>query len=432
MTQGSVALGRSAAGAWGARSCRTALPWAVPILALVVLPLVPGFDTNFVRSMLSQMAIASVFAMSYNVLLGQTGLLSFGHAVYFGLGGYVAIHTLRLINGGLPVPVALVPAAGAVGGLVFGALIGSVTTRRAGTVFAMITLGLGELVTAASQMLIKFFGGEEGITANRTKGAVLVGLRFASQLEVYYLLLAWAVVAIALMYAFTRTPVGRLCNAVRDNSERAEFIGYNPQRVRFIAFTAAAMFAGIAGGMHAVNYEIVASEAVGAARSGAVLLMAFIGGIGYFAGPVVGAIVITWLQVSLSDFTLAWQLYLGILFIVIVLFAPGGLASLVMMHAPLVRGRVAHRLLPAYAVAGVPALVMLAGGSTILEISYRLATKPELGRQMTVFGLAMDVGRPWPWAVCTLLTAAGLVGLLGSFPLVRRAWQRASEALRTP
>jgi branched-chain amino acid transport system permease protein len=116
------------------------------------------------------MGIAIVFALSYNLLLGQTGLLSFGHAVYFGLGGFAAIHCMRAINAGLPIPMPLVPLVGAAAGLAFGLLFGAVTTRRAGVVFALISLGIGELVFAASRMLQGFSGGEEGITANRAHG----------------------------------------------------------------------------------------------------------------------------------------------------------------------------------------------------------------------------------------------------------------------
>ena len=100
------------------------------------------------------------------------------------------------------------------------------------------------------------------------------------------------------MHAFMRTPVGRMCNAVRDNPERAEFIGYNTQHVRFFAFAAAGLFAGLAGGLHAINYEIVAADSVSAQRSGTVLLMAYIGGVTHFVGPVVGAVTLTWLQIE--------------------------------------------------------------------------------------------------------------------------------------
>ena len=404
--------------------------WLLLAAALVVLPLVPGLDSNFMRSLLSQMSIAAVFALSFNMLLGQTGLLSFGHAVYFGLGGYIAIHAMRLINAGMPIPMPLVPLFGAAGGLFFGLLIGSVTTKRAGTVFAMITLGLGELVVAASLMLTRFFGGEEGITANRTKGPHPFGLTFASQLSVYYIIAFWTFVAIVLMYAYTRTPLGRMCNAVRDNPERAEFVGYNPQRVRFITFAVSAMFAGIAGGLHAVNYEIVAAEALGAARSGAVLLMAFIGGIGTFAGPIVGAVVITWLQVSLSDYSTAWQLYLGLFFVIMVLFAPGGLTGLVLMHLPLVRARLLHKVLPAYLVAVVPAFVMLVGAVFLLEINYRLATSPELGRKTTFLSIPVDMSKPWPWLAGIAVLLIGYVGFRRSMRLVTGAWSAAGERMQ--
>jgi branched-chain amino acid transport system permease protein len=404
--------------------------WILLAVALAVLPLVPGLDSNFTRSMLSQMGIAAIFALSFNMLLGQTGLLSFGHAVYFGLGGYIAIHAMRLINAGLPVPMPLVPLFGAAGGLFFGLLIGSVTTKRAGTVFAMITLGLGELVVAASLMLTGFFGGEEGITANRTKGPHPFGVTFATQLSVYYVIAFWVLVSIALMYAYTRTPLGRMCNAVRDNPERAEFVGYNPQRVRFITFAVSAMFAGIAGGLHAVNYEIVASESLGAARSGAVLLMAFIGGIGTFTGPILGAAVITWLQVSLSDYSTAWQLYLGLFFVIMVLFAPGGLTGLILMHVPLVRARLLHKVLPAYLAAAVPAFVLALGAVFLLEINYRLATRPELGTKTTFFSIAVDMSKPWPWLAGVAVLALGYAGFRRSMRMVAEAWNEVGERMQ--
>ena len=303
------------------------------------------------------MGIAAVFALSFNVLLGQTGLLSFGHAVYFGLGGYAAIHLMRVINQGLPLPVVVVPLAGAAAGLLFGLLFGAVTTKRAGTIFALISLGVGELVYAGTFMLHGYFGGEEGITASRTRGVVLLGLDLKSQLQVYYVIAGWGFVAAMLMRAFLRTPVGRMCNAVRDNPERAEFIGYNAQRVRFIAFAIAGLFAGIAGGLNAINYEIVAADAVSAQRSGSVLLMAYIGGIGYFAGPVLGAITLTWLQSSLSGYTSAWLLYLGLFFMVVIVFAPAGLTGLIMMHGRIARTAAFRGVALSYVVALVPLLV---------------------------------------------------------------------------
>ena len=213
------------------------------------------------------------------------------------------------------------------------------TTKKAGTIFALITLGVGELVYAATFMLPGIFGGEEGVTASRTRAPALGGLTMSSQLEVYYATALWALAAAMLIHAFMRTPVGRICNAVRDNPERAEFVGYNTRRVRFIAFAVAGLFAGLAGGLNAINYEIVAADAVSAQRSGTVLIMAYIGGASHFVGPVLGAVTITWLQSSLSGYTSAWLLYLGLFFIVVILYAPAGLAGLLLMHRRVVGTR---------------------------------------------------------------------------------------------
>jgi len=402
--------------------------WIAAAALAAVLPLVPGLDSSFSRSLLSQMGIAAVFALSYNLLLGQTGLLSFGHAVYFGLGGYAAIHLLRAVNAGLPVPIPLVPLAGAAAGLAFGIVFGALTTRRAGTIFALISLGVGEMIHAATLMLPGFFGGEEGVTASRTRAPHWLGLDFSSQLQVYYVIAFWLLVAAAAIHSFLRTPVGRMCNAVRDNPERAEFIGYNPQRVRFLAFAVAAMFAGLAGGLHAINYEIVAAESVSAERSGVVLLMVYIGGVHHFIGAILGAIAITWLQVSLSDYTTAWLLYLGLFFMAIVLYVPGGLAGLVMLHAPFVRARAVGRVLRAYALALGPALAMSLGSVTLIEMAYRRSTQSEADPRMRLFWIAMDTSTPWPWIGSAVLIAAGYLAWQWVSPRVAEAWSAAAEA----
>ena len=407
---------------------RAALRLAACAALLAALPWIPGLDGNFARSLLSQMGIAAIFAISYNLLLGQAGLLSFGHAVYFGLGGYAAIHLLRAVNGGLAIAVPFVPLAGALAGLAAGIAFGVVATRRAGTIFALITLGVGELVHAASLMLPGFFGGEEGITASRTKAPHFLGLDFGSQVQVYYLIAFWLVIAGVLALAFMRTPVGRMCNAVRDNPERAEFIGYDPQRVRFIACAVSAMLAGLAGGLHAINYEIVTSEAVGATRSGEVLLMVYIGGAHHFIGAILGAVAITWLQVSLSNYTTAWLLYLGIFFMAVILYAPGGLAAIAVRHAAIVRNRAAGAVMRAYALAVPAALMMVLGGVILLEIAYRLSTQPEAGTRMKLFWIPMNAATAWPWLGALALAVTGFLLLRRAAPRVRAAWDLAVHA----
>jgi len=401
--------------------------WLAVALTLLALPHLPGLDGNFGRSLLSQMGIAAVFAVSYSLLLGQTGLLSFGHAVYFGLGAYASIHLMRAIDAGLAIPMPLVPLAGAAAGLFFGMLFGSVTTRRAGVVFALISLGVGELVFAAMRILQGFSGGEEGITANRGIGPHPFGLSFGPQLQVYYVIAFWAMAAALALAAFLRTPVGRMCNAVRDNPERAAFVGYDPVRVRFVAFSVAAAFAGLAGGLHALNYEIVAAEAVGAGRSGTVLLMTYIGGVQHLFGAVLGAIAITWLQVSLSDYTTAWQLYVGLFFIGMVLFAPGGLSGLLLMHRPILATRALGRVLASYVGAAIPALLACCGAIALLEINYRRATQPDAGTRMRLFGISLDTSTPWPWLAALALIAIGAWLARLAAPRVKAAWADAME-----
>jgi branched-chain amino acid transport system permease protein len=404
---------------------REILPWLLVAVVLAVLPHL--LTTSFGRTLLTEMGIAIIFAVAFNLLLGETGLLSFGHAIYFGLGGYTAIHVLRAIAAGLALPVALLPLVGGLGGLFFGLLFGFLSTRRAGTAFAMITLGLMELVVALALIFDHLFGGEEGISANRTSGPSLFGFDFGSQLQVYYLIAAWMLISLALMRAFTRTPVGRLCNAVRDNAERVRFLGYDPARIRLIAFAVSSFFAGVAGGLFAINYELMAINSLGAERSAIVLLMAYIGGIGSFFGPIIGAVLVTFLQVALSDYTQAWLLYLGLFFVLVTLFAPNGLVGLVSMHAPFARAGVLHRLMPAYALALVPAALLALGLITLIEINYRLSIRPELGSAMKLFGVGFDAKQPTAWVVSLALVAFGILGLRYVAPVVATRWSAALD-----
>ena len=400
--------------------------WIVAALVLLALPHIVRSPVAI--SVMNQMGIAVVFALSYNMLLGQGGMLSFGHAVYFGLGGFVAIHLLNLTaKGGLYLPVPFLPLVGALGGLLFAALFGSVSTNRAGTVFAMISLGIGELIAASSLIFNKFFGGEEGITGNRTKAPPLLGLDFTTDVQVYYLIAAWTFLATALMYAFSRTPMGRIANAVRDNPERAEFIGYSQRWARYLSFCAAGLFAGVAGGLFAVNYEILTVENVGLVASGSVLLMAYIGGVGFFFGPILGAIVFTFLQSMLSDYTRMWLLYLGILFLATVMFMPAGLAGLVVMHRPAWRAGRLHRLAGPYARAGTLAIAAAVGIVGLLEMVQFLVSGPAGRLTKRLFWVAVPVYSIWPWVIFAALALIGALLLRRIAPSVAVAFSEASR-----
>ena len=283
-------------------------PWLAAMVAALLLPWLffdwsKGRHSGFVLTMLSEIGLMSVFALSFNMQMGQTGLLSFGHAILFGLGGYCTAHALNAVKAGaLWLPVELVPLVGGLGGLVFGAAFGYVATKQRATAFAMITLGIGELVAAMSLMFPGFFGGEGGVTTNRVYGKGMLGLTFGSQLQVYYLVAVYCFVSTALMFALTKTPLGRMLNAVRDNPERVEFIGYNTQRVRYIGFIIAGFFAGIGGALATINFEIVnASDGLSALRSGGYLLFTFLGGATFFFGPMIGAVLLVLASVLLSE-----------------------------------------------------------------------------------------------------------------------------------
>ncbi|MBL8388976.1 MAG: branched-chain amino acid ABC transporter permease [Hydrogenophaga sp.] len=400
--------------------------WSLFAIVLAVAPLL--FSSNLSITMLTQMGIAIIACLSYNILLGQGGMLSFGHAVYSGLGSYVAIHALNAASGGqLPIPVSLVPLAGGLAGLFFAILFGYVTTKKAGTPFAMITLGMAELVFAMSLMFSDFFGGEAGVSGNRVIGEPFMGISFGPPVQVYYLIAVYTFVCVALMFAFTRTPLGRILNAVRDNPERVEFIGYNTQKVRYLAFMIAGFFAGIAGGLGAINFEIVTAEVVGAARSGGYLLFTFLGGATFFFGPIIGGVLMVLAAVLLSELTKAWLLYLGLIFLFMVMYAPGGIASLIMMNLRVASFGRLREIWVAYLALGVTAALVLLGAGSMVEMIYHLKLNAAMGDTVRYLGMELDAktGATWFGAVFVTLTC------LGIFELARRQFLKQWAAIQT-
>ena len=390
------------------------LPFLLLALGLALIPVLGPSRTAY--SLLNAIGINVVFALSYNMLLGRAGMLSFGHAVYFGLGGYAAVHAMVAIEEGTglwsSVPVFALPIVGFAGGALAGAIIGWPSCRRAGTPFAMISLGIAELVAAAGFLFSSVFGGEGGVSGDRMNGPELFGLSLGPIEEVYWFVAFWTVVGAAAIFAFSRTPLGKMGEAVRDNPERVMFVGYDPQRVRYLVFVAAGGFAGLAGGMAAVNYEIFTPLSLSIVPSGLVLLMAYIGGIRYFWGPALGALVLTIMQSSLSDVTEAWLLYLGVLFIAVVMFAPGGLAGIL---AGLWQGGAqpgAARRLARWGRASAAAALAFAGLVVLVEVAVRWSNG--FGEVFEPFGLTLLPDSPLTWA-------AALIPLGAGFWLLRRA-----------
>ncbi|MBC3915887.1 branched-chain amino acid ABC transporter permease [Undibacterium sp. CY18W] len=383
------------------------LIWSGFAILLIVTPLI--FSSGGSLSLLSQIGTVMIFGLSFNMLLGQGGMLSFGHAVYSGLGAFFAIHAMNLIAAGSMVfPITLIPLIGGIAGMCFGILFGYVTTKKSGTTFSMITLGMVELVFACSLMFPSFFGGEGGISTNRVIGQSFLGITYGPQIQVYYLIAFWLFISTIGMYAFTQTPLGRMVNAVRDNPERVEFVGYDTQWVRYLTLILSAFFAGIAGGLSAINFEIVTAENVSAVRSGAVLLFTFIGGVGFFFGPLIGAVIGVFLTVMLSDLTKAWQLYLGVFFILIVMYTPGGIASIIMMNLRVAKFGMFKRVWPAMW------KLVLAGAFTTfgiiigVEMLYQRTLEATQSSIINLFGVTVDTASHTAWLVTLVIIAVGI------------------------
>jgi branched-chain amino acid transport system permease protein len=412
----------------------SALLVAALVFWLLILPFT--FKSSFSLTLVSQMGIAIVACLSYNILLGQGGMLSFGHAVYSGLGAYMTIHALNMMGdkaswlfSGNPWSLALLPLVGGAAGWFFAFLFGFVTTKKAGTPFAMITLGMAELVFAMSLMFSGFFGGEAGVSGNRVLGKPVWGVNFGSAAQMYYLIAAYTFVCVVLMYAFTRTPLGRLLNAVRDNPERVEFIGYSTQRVRYLAFMISGFFAGIAGGLGALLFEIVTAEVVGTMRSGSYLLFTFLGGATVFFGPIIGGVLMVLASVVLSELTKAWLLYLGLIFLFMVIYAPGGVASLIVANWRVARFGQFHRVWASTAALVIAGLVTLLGASLLIEMVYQVQLGVDMGGDLHFLGMALDAHGAGPWLGGLVVMALGAA----SFAWVRRrharVWNEVQETI---
>jgi branched-chain amino acid transport system permease protein len=399
--------------------------WFGFALILAIAPIL--FTSSLSHTMLSQMGIAIIVCLSYNMLLGHGGMLSFGHAVYSGMGSFLAIHTINLISGGWPLPVSLTPIVGGIAAMLVAVVLGWVTTKKAATPFAMITLGVGELVWAMSLMFPEFFGGEGGVSGNRISGGKPFGITFGPQIELYYLIAVYTFICTGLMFAFTRTPLGRMLNAVRDNPERVEFVGYDTQRVRYIAFIIAAFFAGISGGLAALNFEIVTSEVVSGYRSGAYLLFTFLGGATFFFGPILGGILMVLAFVLLSELTKAWLLYLGLIFMLMVMFAPGGLASLIMMNLQVASYGKLKPMLGKYAILFLSGFVVLLGAAAMVEMVYHLQLNQALGPELTYMRIGLNAKSATSWLGALAVLLAGLSVFEYTRRLFATQWGQAQE-----
>ncbi len=404
------------------------------ILALAALVVLPAFATPSLMNAFIKMMIAALFALAFALAMGQAGMLSFGHAAYYGLGAFAALHLMHAVEMKLfwfPTP--LVPLAGAAAGALSGIIFGWLATQRVGVYFAMLTFALSELLVSVAPGLNSVFGAESGISTMR---APTWGVSFGSDSHVYYLTLAWFVICAWCMWAFTGTPLGRLALALRDNEHRVRFLGFDTRLARTVIFAISCMFAGVAGSLLAManesaNYTVFAGQV-----SANVVLQTFIGGAGSFFGPALGAVAMTYFARVTSDLTRSWLLYQGLIFVLVMLFAPGGLAGVVSLHARKVRPAGWRHLVGPYLL-GLSAGALLAAGvvCTVESIHLVLSEAYRAQRAMAgggwvpymLFGYSFEPLGFITWAIPIALLGVSAVLLAVARKLTLAAWLRATE-----
>ena len=302
------------------------IPWALVVLVAALL--VPLAGSRFYTFVATEGAILALFAVSLNLLLGYTGLVSFGHAAYFGIGAYTT--GLLMKQAGAPFVLAF-PAAGvlaAVGALVFGYFC----VRLTKIYFAMLTLAFAQIVWAICFKWNAVTGGEQGMPDIPYPDlAWMVRLPIAGNLGTsdHFYLLTVVLVAGCLwvLRRIVGSPFGRILTTVRENPERAEFIGVNVRRWQLLAFVIAGAFAGLAGGLFGIFSGGVFPDFAYWPKSSEVLIMTILGGIGYFYGPAVGALVLLVLNQQVTSHTEYWPLILGSILIVLLFAFPDGIVG---------------------------------------------------------------------------------------------------------
>jgi branched-chain amino acid transport system permease protein len=296
---------------------------ALALAALAALVLLPWVLARHQLSILVDLLIFGLFALSLDLILGYTGMVSFGHAAYFGLGAYGS--ALVLIHFAPPVPVALV--AGALLAGTVAAPVGWFSTRAKDIYFAMLTLAFAQLLYTVAYKWRDLTGGSDGITGVPKTTLFWGGPSLAEARAFYYLVAACVVLALVVCRALVRSPFGRALQAIRENEHRFVSLGRDARPFKIVVFVIAATIAGLAGALFAPFRGFASPEVMFWVLSGQGLMMVITGGIGTLVGPVIGAMIFILVQEILSSYTPHWMIFTGAIFVLIVIFLPGGVVG---------------------------------------------------------------------------------------------------------
>jgi branched-chain amino acid transport system permease protein len=301
----------------------TSVSRPLAVLTLLALAAVPWVLARYQISILTELFIFGLFALSLDLIMGYTGMVSFGHAAYFGLGAYTS--ALLLLNFSVPVPLALLA-----GALLAGAValpVGYLSTRATGIYFAMLTLAFAQLLYTVAFKWRDLTGGSDGIAGVPKTTLWWGGPSLASPTAYYYLVTGSLVLSVLVCRGLVRSPFGRALMAIRENERKFSVLGQDPRRFKLAVFVIAAVFAGLAGALFAPFRGFASPEVMFWVVSGQALMMVIIGGMGTLIGPVLGAMVFLLIQEVLSSYTEQWMIFTGAIFVLMVIFLPGGLVG---------------------------------------------------------------------------------------------------------
>lgn len=288
-------------------------------------------------NMLTEIIVFALYAVSYNLLLGYAGLLSFGHAMFFGMGAFtVAVSLIHIPGLSMWGAIGLALAMTTVVGFVAGGLL----LRHKGSYFALLTLAFNSLFYAVATKWHTVTGGDDGLSVTRPDLALgFTTVSLAGIESFYWFTLVIIGAAIVFCWYFTQTAMGQTVLMMRENEERMKFLGYNTNISRLILFTFTGAVAGLAGAFYTLHFQFCSQSAISVDMTTTVLLMTFVGGTGTFWGPMLGVLVYVILQNYLSDITDRWPLFMGLIFVFMVLFIPGGLTQIIQSVRNLFAGK---------------------------------------------------------------------------------------------